>query len=102
LASLAAGGLSLAVALLEAALAVDESAMPAVLVVVVPETPRSLAESDWKMDRTIDGISAAVRLFISSVEVLLHGRLSWLCSELWSLDLFRVFGGVDASGWSSR
>jgi len=90
LASLTAGGLSLAVALLEAASAVDE---PAVLVVVVPETPRSLTESDWKTDWTIDGISAAVRLFISSVEVLRHGRLSRLCSELWSLDLFRVFGG---------
>jgi len=42
LASLADGGLSLAITLLETASAVDESAVPA-----VPEMPQSLVESDW-------------------------------------------------------
>ena len=70
LALLAAEGVSLAIALLEDALVVDESAVPVVLfVMAVLEAPQSVAESDWKTDWTIDGISAAVRLLISSVKV---------------------------------
>ena len=86
---LAAGGVSLAITLLEDASAVDESAVPVVLfVVAVPEAAQSVEESDWKTDWTIDGISAAVRLLISSVEVRWHGCLSWLAKTCQWLSLF--------------
>ena len=60
-----------------------DSAVPVMLfVMAVPEALRSLEESDWKTDWMINGISAAVWLLISSVEVWWYRRLFWLCSEL--------------------